>query len=220
MTLWVFGHSGCLPFNIPNGIGWVDSLAQLLGIDYKNFAQAAADNLFIYHSILCNLKSMSDSDIVIVGWSHPNRKSFVLDRTQTIHVQAVKQGCIVFDGNPEFFRSKGTTTDTMQKWSNMIPTKQGNDFFDTWFDRYHNEYECRLNFKAYCDSAKQRIPCKYLPFYFNQESVEHAQPDEFYWLDFIVQNQVWISESDMHPNQQGHDKMAKVFFELLDMQSK
>jgi hypothetical protein len=220
MKLWVFGHSSSLPFNLPQSIGWADQVATALDIPCQNFAESAADNLFIYHCFISNLKYIQPKDIVIIGWSHPNRKSFVLDQNHPSHQMAVDHGCIIFNSQPKFFRSKGTSTDTKQKWSKMAPANQGNNFFDTWFQNYHNEYECRLNLQAYCESVQHQMPCRYIPFYFSRESVESANSYDFYWLDFVLENHVWISDSDMHPNQEGHNKMAKIFLELLDKQSK
>jgi hypothetical protein len=221
MKLWVFGHSSSLPFGLSHGISWSEQIATTLGIPCKNFAEAAADNLFIYHCFISNLKHIQAEDIVIVGWSHPNRKSFVLDQNHSSHQTAVNNGCIIFNSQPAFFRSKGNVANNnRQKWCNMIPVNQGNNFFDTWFQNYHNKYECRLNLQAYCDSVQQRVPCRYIPFYFSKESVESVNDHDFYWLDFVLENHVWISESDLHLNQEGHDRMAKIFLEILDNQSK
>ena len=215
MKLWVFGHSSCLPFNLDDGQGWVEQLAQSLDIPYENFAEAAADNLFIYHTVMSNLDRIRSTDIVVVGWSHPNRKSFVLDRDNPNHTRALKDGSMVFDGSTEFFRSVGTVADTKQKWSKMIPIPNGNKFFDQWFENYHNEYECRLNLKAYIHSVDQSLPCKNIKFYFSRESVDHPTDQDFYWLDFIINSGLWISKDNMHPNQQGHDEMAKIFLKTL-----
>lgn len=217
MKLWVFGHSGCLPFGLEHGVAWPEQLALSLEITCENFAQSGADNLFIYHCFKKNLKHIKPDDIVIVGWSHPNRKSFVLNQTNTSHRLAVSNGCMIFDSDPKFFRSKGMAArDTKEKWAAMIPSKQGNSFFDTWFQDYHSEYECRLNLQAYQDSVQQCVPCKHLCFYFSRESVDHPQDNEFYWLDFILENRLWISDIDMHPSQEGHNEMAKIFLQLLD----
>lgn len=218
MKLWVFGHSSCLPFNIPNGVSWAKLVAHKLNVECKNFAEAAADNLFIYHCFKKNLEQIQSDDIVIVGWSHPSRKSFVLDQNNPAQLRAIDQGCMIFDSQPKFFRSKGTVTDTKQKWAKMIPQRQGNSFFDKWFENYYNDYECRLNFQAYCDSVQLQVPCKYIPFYFSKESIDcYTHKDTFYWLDFVVENQCWISKNDMHPNQQGHNEMAKIFLQKLDL---
>jgi hypothetical protein len=215
-TLWVFGHSSCLPFSLSNGIGWADQLSSRLGTNCKNFAEAGADNLFIYHSFISNLPNIKQHDIVIIGWSHPNRKSFVLDSTNHLHINAVSNGSIVFAGAPTFFRSKAARTSPKQKWLSMTPRRSGDVLFDQWFENYHSSYECRLNLQSYLDSVQLRTPCKYLPFYFSRESVDHVDESSFYWLDFIISNRCWISETDTHPSQLGHNKMADIFLKMLD----
>lgn len=215
-TLWVFGHSGCLPFNLPNGIGWTEQIANKLNISHQNFATAAADNLFIYHSFISNLSKITPNDIVIIGWSHPNRKSFVLDRSNRSHAKAIDNGCMIFDSTPEFFRSQGILTNTKEKWLSMAPQNLGNEFFDTWFERYHHEYECQLNMQAYLGSVSNCVPCKYMPFYFSRDSLRNKSESAFYWLEFIIENQYWISESDLHLSQEGHNKMAELFLQMLD----
>lgn len=219
MKLWIFGHSACLPYDIDPESGWPELLRQQFDCEYENFAAEGADNLYIYHTIVQNYRDIDPGDIVIVGWSHPNRKSFVLDRQCAAHQSALENPVLVFSSQPEFFRSQSIISDNQTKWSLMKPKQKGYPFFDTWYDNYFNDYECRLNFQSYQHSAKLLLSKTLtLSFYFSQESVDTVMPCDFYWLDFIIEQKVAISSENMHPNAQGHAMIADLFFKQLSLQ--
>lgn len=214
MNLWVFGHSACLSTGLHNQLGWVDLLVKECRLQAcHNFAAEAVDNFYIYHSLLKNLKGIQPNDTVIIGWSHPSRKTFILDRANPHHTQQLKQGALVYDGDPEFFRSTGAKPDNTTKWKNMLPQRQGNQYFDRWFEDYYSEIETVTNFSSYLAAAEHLIPCRYVPFYFSRHSVKDidVDPSSLFWLDFIMENRVWISESDSHPNERGHRMIADFF---------
>jgi len=94
MKLWIFGQSMCLPHGLNEEQGWPWLLSRQLNIDYKNFAQPGADNFFIYHTFLENCSLITQDDLVIIGWSHPNRKSFVLDDKNLFHKSRWKKELI------------------------------------------------------------------------------------------------------------------------------
>jgi hypothetical protein len=88
----------------------------------------------------------------------------------------------------------------------LQPKDTGLAFFDTWFNNYFSEYEQRCNFQSYLDSVDCRVPCRYIPFYFSQESTTGLninQHDNF-MLDFVIAYNVAINEQDYHPDAQGH----------------
>lgn len=218
MKLWVFGHSSCLPFNLaPGSLAWPDVICQRLNISIENFAEAAADNLYIYHTFMQARSRISFQDRVIISWSHPNRKSFVLDRSNHRHREALEQGALLFPGPPEFFRSRGRPDDTKDKWSQLLPRALGYQYFDTWFEHYHNEFECRLNLQAYDDSVRCYLPENSVIFYFSRDSHHNASPDSFFWLDWILDSGCQNSDLDMHPNAQGHMRLADIMLEKLSL---
>lgn len=218
MKLWIFGHSACLPYDIQEDHGWPALLSRKLNCEFENFAAEGADNLYIYHTICQQHQRIAEEDIVIIGWSHPNRKSFLLDRSHPRHQAALKNPVILFPGNPEFFRSQSVVNDNQSKWSLMTPAAKGYPFFDTWYEDYFNDYECRLNFQAYQHSVESMVQQLSLCFYFSQESVETVLPHHFYWLDFVIDHGVGISQENMHPNSQGHVMIADKFFKELSLQ--
>lgn len=213
MNLWIFGQSSCLPHGLkdPN-LSWINQLSRLVGVDsVYNLAQTGVDNLYIYHTIISKLDLISSDDIVITGWSHPSRKCFIVDPDNPIIHES-----LVYPGQPLFIRSRGPKKgDTKEKWSSMIPSDQGVPYFDIWFRDYYSDIESRLNFQSYIDSVHLKLPCRYIPFWFSKESVDGISVTGFFWLDFIIENQCWISDFDPHPNQDGHDKMTKIFLNLL-----
>ena len=59
----VFGSSLCLPFNLDTTIkDWPTILQDTLQIKCINLSQPGADNFFIYHSYLENLKEFKNND--------------------------------------------------------------------------------------------------------------------------------------------------------------
>ena len=204
--LWVFGQSMSLPYNIGSPEhGWPNLLSNRLNIECKNYAQAGADNFFIYHTFLENLDSIAENDLVIIGWSHPSRKSFVIDNDNPIHKEAIKQSLIYNTKTKQLFRSDNNFLNTQKKWSKLTPTSTGINFYDNWFDNYYSLYEQTCNFLSYTDSVKLRCPGTYIPFYFSKESIQNLKlVGAGYMLDFIVDNNVAISKNDCHLNDYGH----------------
>jgi hypothetical protein len=106
MTLWVFGDSLSLPFDLEFADqGWPSLLSKKLNAELKNFAEVAADNFFIYSCYLENKKYIQSGDLVVAGWSHPSRKSFVLDRNNSAQVQVIDDS-YVYHTHQEFIRKK------------------------------------------------------------------------------------------------------------------
>ena len=166
MTLWVFGHSVCLPYDLgPGEPGWADILAQELGLQLQNFAQQAADNFYIYASYQENKQYITDQDLVIVGWSHPSRKSFVLDRQNLNHMAVLDASLVYKLHTAELIRSYNSQPPAFGHWAKLQPSQTGKRFYDTWFTDYYSEYEQQLNLQSYCDSVKSTSAGKYVPFF-------------------------------------------------------
>ena len=216
--LWIFGPSLCLPWLLEDSTqGWPDQLANLLEIPVvNNYGTSAADNFYIYQSVLKHLHNIGPDDLLIVGWSHPNRKMFVLDRQNPEHIGTLKTSLHFVDGEHEFMRSNLPTPDSGSKWSFMKPRPSGNKFYDNWFKHYFSEYEQRVNFQSYYDSVQLRAPGKYLPIYFSQESVNGVQVlDTAYYLDFVLENKVELSDTDFHLNLTGHSMFTNLLAGLI-----
>ena len=206
MTLWVFGHSVCLPTDLENTKdGWPELLSKKLGIGYKNFAQPAADNFYIYSSYVENKKHIQPSDIVIVGWSHPNRKSFVLDRENSNHMLILNESLTYNVNGIEFIRSKNKKPSTFRNWLGLTPKDTGKQFYDVWFNNYYSEYEQKINLQSYYDSVKLTCNGLYIPFFFSEESIANINVvGAGFILEFIIENQVAISDDNIHPSATGH----------------
>jgi len=216
MKIWIFGQSMCLPHRIDEQQSWPYLLSQKLNADYENFSQHGADNLFIYHTFLEKYSKIAADDLIIVGWSHPNRKSFVLDSQNIAHQNVLDCSLIYATGTQTFFRNNNNTPSTQSKWLTLRPCPSGTEFYDTWFKNYYSEHEQRCNFQSYMDSVQMRAPAQYIPFYFSQESVvQISRQNDYFMLEFIINNNLAISKNDLHLNITGHQMWADFLFKQI-----
>ena len=217
-TLWVFGHSLCLPFNLEHEIGWPTILAKKLNVQCINFSEPGADNFYIYSSFLKNRCNIDSNDIVIIGWSHYSRKTFVLDRDNLAQSSVIKNSMLYNKlENTEFIRSEGRKAPT--KWMRLKPADQGILYYDRWFADYYSAHEQKINFQSYLDSVKLYLSgTQYLPFYFSQESVEDidiTEPHAGFSVEYITEKQLQISNEDMHLSTYGHQVWANHLLDKL-----
>ena len=220
MTVWVFGDSLSTPHHLDHGEkGWPELLAESLNTDYKSFARPAADNLYIYHSYLFNLKNIQINDIVVVGWSHPSRKSFVFDENNALHISSLDKS-FIYDGTDiKFIRSQNPLTDTVNKWLNLTPSHKGNVYYDTWFNNYYSECEQKINLTAYYHAVKSSCQGTYIPFFFSQQSVNDLDlTGAGHALDFIIDRDCAISPQDAHFNANGHQLWATLLAQYIKQQ--
>lgn len=218
MKLWVFGDSNSLPQWLDKADqGWPVILAKQLGCELTNFAQAGVDNWFIYQSILQSIDQIQSNDCVVIGWSHPNRKVFVLDRTNPEHLGAIPQSSLYQDHGREFFRSNGAERSNLVKVLTFEPDASGIKFFDRWFADYHHEYEQQIQFQAYVDSISIRLPGS-TQFYFSSQSIKNIQigePNPLCILDFILENKYNLTDTDYHANPEGHQKWSELLLDRI-----
>lgn len=210
-TLWIYGASNCLPWNLDTADQcWTNIMAKKLDMDLIIRAQEGCDNLYIYHCIIADIDKHAPNDQVVVFWTHPNRKSFVYDPENPAHDHEIKNGALVYQHDPIFFRSNNhSANNSVSGWSAMRPMSRGNKFFDTWFMNYFNEHEQRLNLTSYVDSSHSKITCKKTFGYFSQESVSHMRLDHpLCYLEFVLDTNTQISNQDLHCNAKGHELLA------------
>jgi hypothetical protein len=223
MKIWILGQSMSLPYDVDEHQGWPYLLSKALGIPYQNLAQPAVDNFFIYHCFLEILDQITEKDIVIIGWSHPSRKTFVLDRKNIKHTQALDYSLNYKTKTNEFIRSRISPQqqpNNKQKWLTMLPAQSGLDFYDQWFDTYYSAYEQQCNFQSYLDSVALRCPGAYIPFFFSKESVDNVliPTNAGYMLDFVIKNNVSIGENNLHLNPVGHELWTKHLINYIDLE--
>ena len=206
MKLWVFGDSLSLPYHLDSeSSGWPSIVANNLNCEIVNFAKPAADNFYIYSSYQYALPDIKNTDIVVIGWSHPSRKSFVFDQTNPLHTSLLSDS-YVYETDIKFIRSKNPLNDAASKWEKLSPVARNKPFYDKWFQDYYSVAEQQTNLFAYYSSVSATCPGQYIPFFFSQESinglgdVRHAGT----MLEFILSNDCCISAQDAHPNERGH----------------
>ena len=218
MKLWVFGDSNSLPFNLEHsGQGWPALLAQRLDADLQLNAWPAVDNFFIYQSIRNHWHEISPNDHVVVGWSHTSRKMFRYDKENPRHENAKNYAIYYEDSGRSYVRSRGPSTDTLEKYRNLSPRDSGVEFFDTWFRDYYNEYEHQINLQSYVDSVNIRLP-QTVNFFFSRAStagMDLGDPNPLCMLDFVLDNRYYISEQDCHSNAQGHREWADLLYQRI-----
>lgn len=211
MKLWLFGHSLCLPFGLENEPGWGNLLAEDLGAELMNLAQPGVDNFYIYYCYQQAFKYIAPEDFVVIGWSHYSRKLFVVDNDNPDHANVVGQSLTYNTPHAQFMRNGNAVTGDATKWLTMRPHPRGVPFYDTWYRNYYSELEQKVNFQGYLDSVKFTCPGQYLPFYFSKETIEGVRIDAAhagFVTEFIIENNLSISEKDFHFNKHGHKTWA------------
>jgi hypothetical protein len=214
--LYIFGDSLSTACDLSEEQGWVCKLAKKLNTDYINLAQVAADNFYIYSSYLSVKNKINHDDIVIVGWTHPSRKSFVYDHENTNHIAALDNGLQYQVGNQLLFRSFNPTGDSQHKWKTLAPKSTGKDFFDVWFRDYYSDFEQQCHLQSYYDSVKLTCAGKYIPFFFSKLSIKDLDVTGVATaLEFIIDNKVFINENNMHFNDHGHSLWAELIYKTI-----
>lgn len=219
-NVWIFGSSVCLPFNLENPFdGWPNIIEQQLNTKCINLAQPAADNFFIYHCFKENLNKIKNTDLVIIGWSHYSRKSFVLDRSNPDQMSVIERSIIYKTNEHEFIRGINPPSG-INTWLTMRPVDRGLRYYDTWFKNYYSEYEQKCHFQSYLDSVKLNCVSPCLNFYFSKESIQGIDTTKLinvgFITEFIKENNVAISSTDAHLNQLGHELWANYLIKSID----
>ena len=217
-TLWVFGHSMCLPFSLNDCKGWADTVSKTLNVNCINLAEPGADNFYIYNSFIKNKDNIKETDIVIIGWSHYSRKSFILDRNNPAHMDALNNSLLYKLKDTEFIRSNGVIPKPSM-WFNLSPAKRDVVYYDNWFENYYSPEEQKINFQSYLDSVLLNARFKYLPFYFNRDSVDgidiSGTSHAGFMAEFVVENQLQVSEINLHLSKHGHSVWADYLLDQL-----
>jgi len=219
MKLWIYGDSNSLDYNLPsNAQSWPEIVAQKLGLELINRARPAVDNFFIYQSWKQDLVSMSNHDRVVVGWSHFSRKVFVHDKSKADQNKVIAQSLTYNDHGRMFMRSRGSDTDAIDKFQHLAPKDSDITYYDTWFNNYYNEYESKTNLQSYIDSVYLRQP-NAIQFYFSKVGtlgLDISDSSPLYILDFLLDNNLFISYDDCHANVQGHLQWADLILEKFN----
>jgi len=219
-TLWIFGSSLCLPFNLnESAVAWPNLLANKLNITCKNFSEPGADNFFIYQNYLYHKKHISPYDTLIILWSHYSRKSFVYDQNNPEQLAVYDCSLQYRTGSQTFIRNVNPAS-SIRGWLSMKPRDTGKSYYDKWFKNYYSEYEQKCNFRSYLDSVYLNAPCRYFPLFFSRESVEGIDIDSTvkteYVSDYILEHNLSISDSDGHLSPNGHRILADHLYNLFD----
>jgi lysophospholipase L1-like esterase len=221
--IWIFGHSVCIPFNLKDKTaGWDHIIGKQLGLPVKNYAVESSDNFFIHSTIQEHTQDFGSDDIILVGWSHPSRKTFVYDGTNQKQKNILEDSIILNTKHATYIRSKSSKeTVSLNKWFSMSPKDKGIGYYDTWFKDYYNIREQKINFQSYLYSTSFTLKNNlYFPFYFSMESVEDidiSKNDNIGFVaEFIKDNKVSISDQDAHFNEQGHRLWAKNVIQKIN----
>jgi len=204
-NIWVFGDSFSTNYAADAEIkveqSWPEIVGQKLNKQVRNFAHPAVDNFFIYSNYVNQKPLIKSTDIVLLQWTMPTRKMFILDKNNTTHQQVIDDTDIVVTrNNVTYFRS-GTR---LGNWVPNLTTKDsGVKFFDEWYRNYFDITESETNLQAYQQASKQ-------------PNTVHLHFSEM--LDFIKQHKLYVSKDDHHPNVQGHQQLANTIMEKINEQ--
>jgi len=218
MNIWVFGDSLSMPYHLNDGQkGWPEILSLHLNAGVKSFAKPAADNLYIYHCYKSVVQDIAENDIVIVGWSHPSRKSFVYDDKNPNHIDSIPHSFLYESKNTKFIRSRNPLDDRLDKWISLSPKEKNKPFYDTWFRDYYSEVEQQTNLESYHYAVDKTCPGTYVPFFFSKDGVEDLKTVG-HALEFIISNNCAISKKDAHFNAEGHRLWANLLLNYIKSQ--
>jgi hypothetical protein len=216
-TMYVLGDSLSTAFDLNEDQGWPYKLAKKLELDYVNLAKPAGDNFFIYSSYLSILDNISNNDIVIIGWTHPSRKTFVYDPKNSAHREVASQGRRYKLPEVELFRSS-TTPGPKDKnvILNLGPRQSNFSFFNIWYDNYYSEFEQKCHLQSYYDSVCLTCVGEYIPFFFSLSSIQDTRlPRSLTAIEFIIDNKLYISEDNIHFNEIGHSRWSDLLYEKI-----
>jgi lysophospholipase L1-like esterase len=218
-TLYIFGDSHCLPFALENKKqGWDSLLSNRLTSDLKNFSQPGADNLFIFSTFMQNQSEITKGDAIVIGWSHPSRKTFILDQDKITELE--DHSMVYTTPSGQFARSKGVPKhiDTLEKWLGMSPVDSGVDFYDNWYKNYYSLIEQKTNLTGYLNAVKHKLQGKdYIPFYFSEDSIDQIEntDKDMCIAEFIQKHDVSLSKDNGHMNTLGHMMWADKIYKDL-----
>ena len=217
--LWIFGDSFSYPYNIEESTSWPVLLSKKLKAELVNFAQPAADNFFIFNSFYENYNKISKEDFVVIGWSHPNRKSFIYDKSNKLHKNAFKDSITLKGCSSDLFRGfpSKTKPKTFEKYSSMSPVTSGNSFFDFWFENYFSRHTQDVELFAFVNAVENLAKCNLINFFFSQESTNNLELNiKLDIISFIKSNSnYFLSNKDFHLSELGHEKWSKLIYKAI-----
>ena len=200
MTIWIFGDSFSTNYKIPLEQSWPEIIGKKLNREVKNFAHQAVDNFFIFHNYINQKSQIQNDDVVLLQWTIPSRKMFIFDKNCRSHQVAIQSDNIsVTRNNLTYFRSAPKNP---KRWLPSFTNEDhGIEFFDNWYKNYFNLKECEVNLQAYKDACKSN---NIIQLSFNRI------------LNFITKNKLYLSEDDLHPNAEGHKRLANNIMEKIN----
>lgn len=200
MTIWVFGDSFSTNYGVTLDESWPEIIAKKLNKQVKNYAHQAVDNFFIFSNYVNKKSQIQNDDIVLLQWTIPSRKMFIFDENCKSHQVAIQSDNIsVTRNNLTYFRSGPKIK---KVWIPSFTNKdRGIEFFDNWYKNYFNLKECEVNLQAYKDASQL-------------DNTIHLSFDRI--LNFITKHKLYLSEDDLHPNAEGHKRLANNIMEKIN----
>lgn len=201
-NIWVFGDSFSTNYAVDIAHSWPEIIGQKLNKQVRNFAHSSVDNFFIYSNYVNQKPLIKSTDIVLLQWTMPTRKMFILDKNNTTHQQIMQGSNIsVTRNNITYFRSGARK----KSWTpSFTDIDHGVAFFDEWYKNYFDSTESELNLHAYQQASKE-------------PNTVHLHFSEI--LNFIKQHKLYVSKDDLHPNVQGHQQLADIIMEKINEQT-
>ena len=132
MKLYQYGCSVSLGEEVTICYGQL--IAEHLGFEFVQLSESSASNPHIAIKFCETYKSITSKDLIIFGWSHPNRQSWYNNRTQQWehmnYVQGKKSGSALVDSCKDYLVNQHS---------------EYTENLNTWYPRHIVEMTCKVN---------------------------------------------------------------------------
>lgn len=195
---------------------WVKISADLLNVDCVNYGEKAIDNNYIYHAVISNLDSITTDSIVLVGWTDASSRLFGSTNVDQLTIDNSLKFTV---GDQTWIRSVGKKDGVWDGNFNYHHTF-GNEYYDVYFQQYHNEYIAKLELFQKISSLHGILKDRGIKHIFtSNKNISFTLHNDINWfypehhgiVDYIKHADLGISNTNCHLTDQGHEILANLF---------
>jgi hypothetical protein len=195
--------------------------ADLLNVDYVNHGQKAVDNNYIYHTVISNLDLFTPTDIVLVGWTDASSRLF---GSTNVDQHTIDNSLKFTVGDQTWIRSTGKKDGV---WDGNFDHCQtfGSEYYDTYFQRYYNEYIAELELFQKISSLHSILKdCGIKHVFTSNKNISFTWHDDINWfypehlgiVEYTKHADLGISDTNCHLTDNGHEILANLFVDYLN----
>jgi len=240
-TIHVFGASTCLNYTEEHGIGnpllsWPNILAKKLNLNVKTYAQPGVCNSYIANQVIHNIDNIAKNDLVIVLWVHWSRAMFCVKTDEL--PKDIKKYSLIFDSHLEnsdikWIRSIGPP----KTWLSTPLTQRVYNlpYYDYYFKHYYHEHQKHLESTEkvlllkllleknkieyiFTGHDKTILTANYPESKYIVKLIKTANwffPNNLGLIEISNKNKWYVSKIDQHPNNNGHNGIAQLFYDKI-----